>query len=296
VDRHAPGPTRVVIEEKRPVPLEHHYLIGGSSTRCTWSRTATSCRTVRRLLDREEVRYKTYNRRGSGTPSTNGSAAARGHRRVYVPRREEVVEALADEGMLPRLLRLQPGRVRPERRVAHGLGCGSRRTTRPPGSATSPRCAPPGWTRRTCGRSGSTTSSTPSRRGSPRTTRDAPGLQGDGRGAVRAGLVKVVFATETLSLGINMPAKSVVIEDSGSSRRAHEILTPASTRSSPAERVGAASTSSGTDRRLPAAGAVRARGLARLDADVRAHVFLPALLQHGGEPHPQLHREQAHHC
>ena len=33
-----------------------------------------------------------------------------------------------------------------------------------------------------------------------------------------AGLVKVVFATETLSLGINMPAKTVVIEDSGSSR------------------------------------------------------------------------------
>jgi ATP-dependent RNA helicase HelY len=28
-----------------------------------------------------------------------------------------------------------------------------------------------------------------------------------------AGLVKVVFGTETLSLGINMPAKAVVIED-----------------------------------------------------------------------------------
>jgi ATP-dependent RNA helicase HelY len=42
-----------------------------------------------------------------------------------------------------------------------------------------------------------------------------------------AGLVKVVFATETLSLGINMPAKSVVIEDLWKFQgERHEILTP----------------------------------------------------------------------
>ena len=47
-------------------------------------------------------------------------------------------------------------------------------------------------------------------RGAPR--RHAAAVQGDHRGAVRAGLVKAVFATETLALGINMPARSVVLE------------------------------------------------------------------------------------
>ena len=37
-------------------------------------------------------------------------------------------------------------------------------------------------------------------------------LQGSRRGAVRPGLVKAVFATETLALGINMPARTVVME------------------------------------------------------------------------------------
>ena len=42
-----------------------------------------------------------------------------------------------------------------------------------------------------------------------------------------AGLVKVVFATETLSLGINMPAKTVVIEDLWKFQgERHELLTP----------------------------------------------------------------------
>ena len=45
--------------------------------------------------------------------------------------------------------------------------------------------------------------------------------------AFTAGLVKVVFATETLSLGINMPARSVVIEKlSKFTGEHHELLTP----------------------------------------------------------------------
>ncbi len=45
--------------------------------------------------------------------------------------------------------------------------------------------------------------------------------------AFAAGLLKVVFATETLSLGINMPARSVVIEKlSKFTGEHHEFLTP----------------------------------------------------------------------
>src|SRR5437867_1191826 len=45
--------------------------------------------------------------------------------------------------------------------------------------------------------------------------------------AAAAGLVKVVFATETLALGINMPARSVVIEKlTKFTGERHEMLTP----------------------------------------------------------------------
>ncbi|GAB3884513.1 hypothetical protein GCM10029964_045650 [Kibdelosporangium lantanae] len=57
------------------------------------------------------------------------------------------------------------------------------------------------------------------------------------------GLVKVVFATETLALGINMPARTVVLERLVKyNGEAHVDLTPGSTRSSPAVPGGAVST------------------------------------------------------
>ncbi|GAB3839531.1 hypothetical protein GCM10029963_06890 [Micromonospora andamanensis] len=61
------------------------------------------------------------------------------------------------------------------------------------------------------------------------------------------GLVKAVFATETLALGINMPARCVVLERLVKyNGEAHVDLTPGSTPSSPGGPVAEASTWRGT--------------------------------------------------
>ncbi len=104
------------------------------------------------------------------------------------------------------------------------------------------------------------------------------------------GLVKVVFATETLSLGINMPAKTVVIEDLWKFQgERHELLTPGEytqlTGRAGRRGIDAAGP---CGRRLPTPGAVRTGRGPRRDADVRPDLVVPALVQHGREPRPEL--------
>ena len=104
--------------------------------------------------------------------------------------------------------------------------------------------------------------------------------------AFAAGLLKVVFATETLSLGINMPARSVVIEKlSKFTGEHHELLTPGE-YTQLAGRAGR--------RGIDDVGyvvvlwdpfvRVRAGRRARVAAHVRAHVVVPPDLQHGRQP------------
>ncbi len=104
--------------------------------------------------------------------------------------------------------------------------------------------------------------------------------------AFAAGLLKVVFATETLSLGINMPARSVVIEKlSKFTGEHHEFLTPGEYT----QLAGRAGPPRHRRRRLRrrAVGSVRAvragRG-PRVAPHVRADVVVPPDLQHGREP------------
>src|SRR5215211_5983423 len=225
------GPTRVVIEEKRPVPLEHHYLVGRELHPMHVEQNGRAAPNPYIVsLDREEVRYKTYYRRGSGAAQHQRIPRPReGHRRAYIPRREEVVEVLADQGLLPAIYFVF-SRAGCDRSVEWLMGAGIRLTTSEEASRirtfAEMRVA---WMDdedlKTLGFYDFQDAL-------------AAGISAHHAGMLpvfketveelfEAGLVRIVFATETLSLGINMPARSVVIEDLWKFQgERHELLTP----------------------------------------------------------------------
>ncbi len=213
------GATAAVIEERRPVELEHLYLVG----------------------DRGAERVHVLDTFVDGRPNPEAAALdsrslrqndARGRPRrgrLYAPRRAEVVELLGDADMLPAIYFIF-SRAGCDDAVRHCIDQGLRLTT-------------------------------PEERRQIRAIAEAKvealahadlevlgygawvtgleagfaahhaGLVPPFKEAVEAcfsaALVKVVFATETLSLGINMPARSVVIEKlTKFTGERHEPLTP----------------------------------------------------------------------
>jgi ATP-dependent RNA helicase HelY len=225
------GPTRVVIEERRPVPLEHHYLVGRDLHPMHVDHEGESVPNPYIVsLDREEVRYKTYYRRGSGTPQHQRIPRPReGHRRVYVPRREDVVEVLADEGMLPAIYFVF-SRAGCDRSVEWLMASGLRLTDTNEAERirdfTQMRAA---WMEEEDLRAlGFYDFADALSAGiAAHHAGMLPVFKETVEELFEAGLVKVVFATETLSLGINMPARSVVIEDLWKFQgERHELLTP----------------------------------------------------------------------
>ena len=107
-----------------------------------------------------------------------------------------------------------------------------------------------------------------------------------------AGLVKVVFATETLSLGINMPAKTVVIEDLWKFQgERHELLTPGeyTQLTGRAGRRGIDEVGHAVVLYQKQVDFERVAD-ARAAPHLRPRLVVPALVQHGREPRPQLHR------
>jgi ATP-dependent RNA helicase HelY len=225
------GETEVVIEEKRPVPLEHHYMIGHRLHPMHVEQDGVLLANPYVVsLDQSELRTKTYYRRGSGLPQHQRIPRPReGYRRVYVPRREEVVEVLAEEGMLPAIYFVF-SRAGCDRSVQWLRQSGVRLTT--PIEADRIREvaeARAAWIDEedlvTLGFYGFLDGLMAG------VAAHHAGMLPMFKEAVEelfeAGLVKVVFATETLSLGINMPAKTVVIEDLWKFQgERHELLTP----------------------------------------------------------------------
>ena len=215
------GPTAAVIEERRPVTLQNLYLIGDkTSERLHLLPTLVDLRPNPEAsrLDEEAVRGW----RGGG-------ARYRARRKLYTPRRVESVERLEQEGMLPAIYFIF-SRNACDDAAQTCIDAGLRLTTGPErdrireivdehlGGMDDRDLAVLGYGRFLAGLEHGIAA-------------HHAGMVPPFKEAVEhcfiEGLVKVVFATETLAVGINMPARSVVIEKlTKFTGEHHTFLTP----------------------------------------------------------------------
>ena len=213
------GHTETVIEERRPVELEHLYLVGDRSS------------------ERLHLLPTFTEHDGELTPNpvaarldARALPARRGRRaRLYKPWHAEVVERLADEQMLPAIVFVF-SRAGCDQAVEQCVAAGLRLTT--PAERRDIRRIAEARTRALSDDdldvlgydawvAGLEAGFAAHHAGM------VPPMKEAVEEMFAAGLLKVVFATETLSLGINMPARSVVIEKlSKFTGEHHEFLTP----------------------------------------------------------------------
>jgi ATP-dependent RNA helicase HelY len=213
------GPCDAVIEETRPTRLENLYLVGDkASPDLHLLPTLVDGRPnpEAHRLDAESLKVQQVQR-------------GRARRRYFTPSRLEVVDRLADEDLLPAIVFIF-SRAACDDSVRACLDAGLRLTTgeerdrireivdaRTAGLADADLQVLD-YARWTAGLEAGVAA-------------HHAGMVPPFKEAVEAcfveGLVKVVFATETLALGINMPARTVVIEKlSKFNGERHEFLTP----------------------------------------------------------------------
>ena len=225
------GDTTVVIEERRPVDLTNLYLVGEKGndalhllpTFVADDHGEPRPNPEAARLDARGARE--VGRRGGGR---GGHGGPRGGR-MRAPRRADYVDLLASEQMLP-AISFVFSRAGCDQAVGHCVSAGLRLTD----------AAEREQIRRIAD------AHTDSLTDDDLDALDAaqwrhglecgfaahhaglvPPMKEAVEEAFAAGLVKVVFATETLSLGINMPARTVVIEKlSKFTGERHEFLTP----------------------------------------------------------------------
>ena len=215
------GATEAVIEERRPVDLHNLYMVGdraGGQPLLLPTLVDGRPNPEAAALDSAQVA------RG---PRQKGPPTRRG--RIVTPRRADVVERLGDEDMLPAIFFIFSRKACDEA-VSSCLREGVRLTT--PEERTTIRAIAESHVEHLSD-------------ADLRVLRYGEWLSGLEHGLAahhagmvppfkeavehcfEQGLVKVVFATETLSLGINMPARSVVIEKlTKFTGERHEPLTP----------------------------------------------------------------------
>ncbi|MEJ7833963.1 MAG: DEAD/DEAH box helicase, partial [Nocardioides sp.] len=222
------GETTTIVEERRPVPLYQHVMVGkrlldlfassdvdaaagfvqeGAPVNDELMKIARDDWASTRIKDRRSPRGRSAAGGRGARPVGNG-------RRIWIPSRYDVVERLDREGLLPAIVFIF-SRVGCDAAVTQCLSAGIRLTT------TEERDAIFTFVEESC-------------RDLPEDDLHVLGyhdfLDGLTRGVAAhhagmlpafkqcvealylRGLCKVVFATETLALGINMPARTVVIE------------------------------------------------------------------------------------
>jgi ATP-dependent RNA helicase HelY len=199
------GGTAVVVDEVRPVPLSQHMLVGRRLYDLFSSRGA-----VEPELRRATQRYLTADRR----PVRSGGVRGKPVARYRTPSRPDVIERLDAAGLLPAITFIF-SRAGCDAAVRQCLVAGLRLTT-PEEAAEIGRIV----AARTAGLAESDLAAlgyadwlAAMRRG---IAAHHAGLLPTFKEVVEelftAGLIRAVFATETLALGINMPARTVVIE------------------------------------------------------------------------------------
>jgi len=241
------GETSTIVEERRPVPLFQHVVVGkrmldlfassdvdasagfvreGAPVNDELLRIARDDWASAKMRDRRSPRDK----RGRGGPGGTGGRKQVGNgRRVWIPSRVDIIDRLDREGLLPAIVFIF-SRVGCDAAVSQCLQGGVRLTT------AAEREEIVAFVEATC-------------RHLPAEDLEVLGydqfLDGLSRGVAAhhagllptfkecverlfvRGLCKVVFATETLALGINMPARTVVIEKlSKFNGETHADITP----------------------------------------------------------------------
>jgi ATP-dependent RNA helicase HelY len=224
------GGVTTIVEERRPVPLYQHVMVGkrlldlfedsdvdaaagfvkeGTPVNRELERVARDDWASNRMRDRRSPRNRSQTRGGQGGPKQVGNG-----RRVWIPSRVDVVHRLQREALLPAIVFVF-SRVGCDAAVTQCLSANVRLTT------PEERDEVYEFVESAC-------------RHLPDEDRHVLGyhdfLDGLTRGVAAhhagmlptfkevveqlfvRGLCKVVFATETLALGINMPARTVVIE------------------------------------------------------------------------------------
>ncbi len=215
------GPTTAVIEERRPVELHHLYMVGDrESERLHLLPTFVDDRP-----NPEAARLDSGSVRAKGADRWR----TRSRSRLHTPQRADVVERLNEEGMLPAIYFIF-SRNGCDDAVRQCLDAGLRLTTEEEREAI-----------RTIAETKAETLSDEDLRAlgygrwlagmeaglAAHHAGMVPPFKEAVEAAFSSGLAKVVFATETLALGINMPARSVVIEKlSKYTGERHEFLTP----------------------------------------------------------------------